>query len=210
MMTNKEEVIKRELIEKIVLKEYDMFSCVENIGERAPCQDDFHTFYIMRFAQHSIFGINTLKQYLEDIREAIREKRNLVAEKYSWMMEETDPVYFAKELKPYLPEVSAQKMKLVAAMTTVFMTCYELVRQRCPKLLEAGRNPYENVAGASICLYFSSELKTWSEDTLIMACRDIIGHLERKCNPVGMIYETIIDFYDYSVANMNAEDKIPL
>lgn len=83
MMTNKEEVIKRELIEKIVLKEYDMFSCVENIGERAPCQDDFHTFYIMRFAQHSIFGINTLKQYLEDIREAIREKRNLVAEKYS-------------------------------------------------------------------------------------------------------------------------------
>ncbi|MGN0293106.1 MAG: DUF4125 family protein [Lachnospiraceae bacterium] len=190
---NTDKTIKHELVEQIILKEYAMFSNVKNVGERASCQDDFRTFYIMRFAQHSIFGIHTLKRYQEDIRRAVRENRNMAAEKYAWMMEETDQSYFLRELKPYLPEVSEKKAGLVEAMTAAFMTCYELVRQHYPNLLSAGRDPYGNDTGASIRLYFSGELKTWSEDTLCLACQDVIRHLEKRCNPVGMIYEKIIE-----------------
>ena len=68
---------------------------------------------------------------------------------------------------------------------------------RCAQhnMLAWGRDPYDNQGGASIRLYFSGELKTWSEGTLLLACQDIISHLEKHENPVRMIYEKIMDFY---------------
>ena len=91
MAEKREYISKDELINQIISEEYHMFSQVENIGGRASCQDDFDTFYIMRSSQHSIFEKNTLESYLKDIKDAQAAERNLIAEKYSWMMEETDP-----------------------------------------------------------------------------------------------------------------------
>lgn len=196
---------KERLVRQIISEEYRMFSNVQNIGGRASCQDDFDTFYIMRSAQHSIFGMGTLESYLNDIREAQMGGRNLIAEKYSWMMEETDPAWFAEKLKPYLPQISTQKMRLVEHMTTVFMKCYECVKTQYPNLLASGRNPYDNQEGASIQLYFSCELKTWSEPTLSLACQDIISHLEKQENPVGMIYEKIMNLYSHIIHKAEKE-----
>lgn len=120
---------KEGLVRQIISEEYQMFSNVQNIGGRASCQDDFDTFYIMRSAQHSIFGMRTLESYFNDIREAQMEGRNLIAEKYSWMMEETDSAWFAEKLKPYLPKASERKMLLAERMTQVFMGCYESVKE---------------------------------------------------------------------------------
>ncbi len=188
---------KEGLVRQIISEEYQMFSNVQNIGGRASCQDDFDTFYIMRSAQHSIFGMRTLESYFNDIREAQMEGRNLIAEKYSWMMEETDPAWFAEKLKPYLPKASERKMLLAERMTQVFMGCYESVKEKYPNMLAFGRSPYDNQDGASIQLYFSSELKTWSEATLLLACQDIISHLEGHQNPVCMIYEKMMDLYSH-------------
>ena len=52
MAENREYNSKDELIKQIISEEYKMFSEVSNIGGRASCQDDFDTFYIMRYAQH--------------------------------------------------------------------------------------------------------------------------------------------------------------
>ncbi len=123
---------KERLVRQIISEEYRMFSNVQNIGGRASCQDDFDTFYIMRSAQHSIFGLHTLESYFNDIREAQMEGRNLIAEKYSWMMEETDPAWFAEKLKPYLPKASERKMLLAERMTQV----YGLLRRRKRKISE--------------------------------------------------------------------------
>ena len=196
---------KEDLINRIILEEYRMFSEVQNIGGRAYCQDDFETFYIMRSSQHSIFEMNTLESYLKDIKDAQMLKRNLITEKYSWMMEETDPTYFAEKLKPYLPEISKQKMLLVDSITAAFMNCYESVKKQYPNLLASGRNPYDNQTGVSIRLYFSGELKTWSEATLQLACRDIISHLEKRMNPVSMIYENIMNYYGYPISEAAKE-----
>lgn len=205
MIEKREYTPKDKLINRIIEEEYRMFYKVQNMGERASCQDDFDTFYIMRFAQHSIFEMNTLERYLKDVQDAQMAERNLITEKYSWMMEETDPVYFAEKLKPYLPEIGEQKRILVDSMTAVFMNCYKPVKQRYPNLLSSGRNPYDSSQGASIRLYFSSELKTWSEVTLLLACQDIISLLKRHENPVCMIYETIMDFYGQAVMGTGKE-----
>ncbi len=186
---------KEEMIGQIILEEYRMFSSVQNIGGRAFCQDDYDTFYIMRSAQHGIFGMGMLESYRRDIREAQMAGRNLAAEKYAWMMEVTDPVWFEEKLRAYLPKGSGRKMLLVERMTWVFMECYEGVKKRYPNMLASGRNPYDNREGASIQLYFSGELKTWSEATLLLACQDIISHLEERRNPVCMIYEKIMELY---------------
>ena len=141
--------------------------------------------------------MRTLESYFNDIREAQMEGRNLIAEKYSWMMEETDSAWFAEKLKPYLPKASERKMLLAERMTQVFMGCYESVKEKYPNMLAFGRSPYDNQDGASIQLYFSSELKTWSEATLLLACQDIISHLEGHQNPVCMIYEKMMDLYSH-------------
>lgn len=195
MAENREYNTKDELINQIISEEYRMFSEVQNIGGRASCQDDYDTFYIMRCAQHSIFAENTLKSYLQDIEDAQKAERNLITEKYSWMMEETDPAWFEEKLSPHLPRLSPRKMRLVESMTVTFMNCYEDVKKQYPNMLAWGRDPYDNQGGASIRLYFSGELKTWSEGTLLLACQDIISHLEKHENPVRMIYEKIMDFY---------------
>lgn len=195
MAENREYNSKDELIDHIISEEYAMFSEVQNIGGRASCQDDYDTFYIMRCAQHSIFAENTLKSYLQDIEDAQKTRRNLITEKYSWMMEETDPAWFEEKLSPHLPRLSPRKMRLVESMTVTFMNCYEDVKKQYPNMLAWGRDPYDNQGGASIRLYFSGELKTWSEGTLLLACQDIISHLEKHKNPVRMIYEKIMDFY---------------
>lgn len=197
MTENNTYTSKDTLISRIISEEYRMFSAVENIGGRASCQDDFDTFYIMRYAQHSIFTENTLESYLKDIEAAKAAERNLVTEKYSWMMEETDPIWFTERLSPYLPRISEWKMRMVERMTLTFMECYEHVKKQYPDILARGRSPYDSQGGASIRLYFSSELKTWSEATLLLACKDVVSHLERQDNPVSMIYEKIMDFYGH-------------
>ncbi len=205
MAENREYNSKDELIKQIISEEYKMFSEVSNIGGRASCQDDFDTFDIMRYAQHGIFTENTLKSYLKDIEDAQKARRNLITEKYSWMMEETDPVWFEEKLRLHLPQVSGRKMRLVESMTITFMNCYEHVKKQYPNMLAWGRNPYDNQGGASIRLYFSGELKTWSEATLQLACQDIISHLEKHENPVRMIYEKIMDFYSRMLTNCDSE-----
>ena len=38
--------------------------------------------------------MNVLESYYDDIEQAEAQERNLIMEKYAYMMEETDPVYF--------------------------------------------------------------------------------------------------------------------
>ena len=138
MAENREYNSKDELIKQIISEEYKMFSEVSNIGGRASCQDDFDTFYIMRYAQHGIFTENTLKSYLKDIEDAQKARRNLITEKYSWMMEETDPVWFEEKLRLHLPQVSGRKMRLVESMTITFMNAWN--NYLWPKVIMQGED----------------------------------------------------------------------
>ena len=77
---------KKLKIYRIIDREWQMFQKVENIGGRASCQDDFETFYIMRFSQYGGWSDEMVDLYLSFAADSFRLGRNLVSEKYARMM----------------------------------------------------------------------------------------------------------------------------
>ena len=75
--------LKKDLIDKIVAKEWDMFQTVANVSGRAACQDNFETFSIMRSSQANGWSEAALSSYLDDLTDAQENGRNLLTEKYA-------------------------------------------------------------------------------------------------------------------------------
>lgn len=74
----------------------------------AHCQDDWETFRLMRTSQMRAWDQPLLDSYLDDLRSAQTEGRNLLCEKYAYMMERTSPAEYAV-LRDYLPVPSLEK-----------------------------------------------------------------------------------------------------
>ena len=112
---------RRELEKQIIEKEWLMFQKVRDVNGRASCQDDWTTFLIMRISQFEGWDMNVLESYYDDIEQAEAQERNLIMEKYAYMMEETDPVYFLS-IKGMLPEVSEEKQLMAEKITSIYMS----------------------------------------------------------------------------------------
>ena len=78
-----------------------MFQETENIGGRASCQDQYDTFYANRYSQHNALELDTLESYRKDLADAKAIGRNLITEKYAFMMEFTDPEYYKQNLEAH-------------------------------------------------------------------------------------------------------------
>ncbi|MBQ7585345.1 MAG: DUF4125 family protein, partial [Desulfovibrionaceae bacterium] len=72
-------------LEAIVDLEWKMFSAVQNVGGRASCQNDPQTFRIMRLSQCATWDDALISSYLDDLKLATLEGRNLMTEKYARM-----------------------------------------------------------------------------------------------------------------------------
>ena len=86
---------RTQLVQDIIGIEWDMFSNVHNTGGKASCQNDREDFVIMRKSQFSTWSDETLASYLADLVKAQQDRRNLMSEKYGFMMESTFPDEFA-------------------------------------------------------------------------------------------------------------------
>lgn len=128
-----------EVINEIIELEWAMFDKVNNEGGRAGCQDDEWTFYAMRYSQFAAFGIDVLDSYRQDIYTAMQEGRNLLTEKYAYMMEFTDPAYFDRNLKNRLPAVSPAKEELVSRTANILIGCECEFEKAYPALASKGR-----------------------------------------------------------------------
>ena len=105
-----------DLIKNLLDREWEMFTNVSNEGGRAACQDDRDTFDIMRKSQFSIWNRECLLSYLNDLEQARRSGRNLMTEKYGFMMADTAPNEFER-IKNLLPEVTEEKERLSEELT---------------------------------------------------------------------------------------------
>ena len=74
-----------------------------------------------------------LQSYEQDLLQAQREGRNMVTEKYGYMMEYTDPAYFDKQLKPALPQVSPAKEELVDRIANLLLGFEKAFDARYPR-----------------------------------------------------------------------------
>ncbi len=161
----------KNILAELISKEWTMFTNTKSIGSgRAACQDDMPTFINARKAQWSAYPIEIVASYLDDINQAIRDGRNLVTDKYAYMMEDTDYTNYLA-IKHLLPELDAEKLVLVNEILAMMLRAEEKVRMENPSILDGSRPLYskDNTATqTSIETYLRGELKTYSVKTLAM------------------------------------------
>lgn len=184
---------KDAAVNDIITREWAMFQKTQNIGGRASCQDQFDTFYINRYSQHSAWSAETLESYRNDLIAAEMAGRNLITEKYGYMMEFTDPDYFNANLREHLPALSAEKARLVAEIVSLQLIGYREYAARYPRLAKAGRPADESERDTSIRDYSIGEYRTYSENTLNQLLRDV----KKMDNPVEEIQKNLVSFYGF-------------
>lgn len=168
------------LIEKIIRAEWEMLQSVEGIGGKAGCQEDWNTFHIMRYSYYHAWSDQMLRSYTKDLDEAFLAKRNLVTEKYAYMMEYTDPEYYRNRLAPYLPKPDEAAGAMIDEIADYMIRCDREFALKYPKLSRTGR-PIEAEKDSGLETsaesYVKGELKTYSSFTLkffvdyIRACK---------------------------------------
>lgn len=158
--------IKNELIEKILEKEWEYFSNLNNIGGRAACQDNREEFTIMRKSQWLTFNLKTLESYWEDLN----SKQNPLFVKYARMMKDTMQDEYEK-LKDILENISLEKRALVNKIMLIYMEWEEEFFSLFPIYASMGRPLYtfqDDIEDTSIETYLRGELYSYSEKTLTL------------------------------------------
>lgn len=159
---------RKELIDEIIKLEWPMFSGVKNAGGVASCQLDPQTFRIMRSSQHNTWSDALLESYYNDLREATKNGRNLMTEKYARMMERTFPDEYVK-IKDKLPPIDDEARKLVDEIVDIHVNWKEDLDARYPNLSDRGRplRTVQDVYGMpSLETYMRAELRTLSPETI--------------------------------------------
>ena len=188
------------MIEEIIALEWKMFDQVQNIGGRAFCQDDWTTFYIMRKSQFECFSEKTQQLYLEDLKEADQSGRNLMTEKYAYMMASTDPERY-QEIQPFLPEIDEERKQLIDAVVAIEVAMTEDLYQKYPGLSARARYIHtseDTPEETSSETYLRGELSTYSPDTLISYIQDVIAYVNEGVNLIEKMVEKETKSYGYS------------
>ena len=123
----------------------------------------------MRSSQLKTWSEEVLQSYLHDLTSAAYTGRNLLTEKYAYMMEETDPVYFLS-IKELLPEISEEKQLMAEKITSIYMEWEKEADIKYPNIRRHGR-PAEGIGvdgTVSVRNYLKCELYTYSAKTLAL------------------------------------------
>lgn len=171
---------KNEIIEKILEKEWEYFSNLNNIGGRAICQDNKEEFIIMRKSQWLTFNIETLLSYWKDLNSA----QNPVFKKYARMMKYTMEGEY-KKIEYILEEISLEKKDLVNKIMLIYMKWEEEFFSSYPVYASMGRALYsyqDTPEETSIETYLKGELYSYSEKTLYSYLNFIIEMYEKNNN----------------------------
>ena len=161
-----------ELLQEIVAREWEMFHNTQSVGGPAWCQNEPEQFAIQRRSQFLGWDEATLRSWLEDLKAAEAAGKNLIAYKYAYMMESTDPAGFAA-LKDKLPPVDDEKRALVEELVGQTLTWCEAFQEKYPHISGRGRplrsssdSPYDT----SVETYSRGEFKTYGLETLRLLC----------------------------------------
>lgn len=199
---------KQELIAKIISEEWKMFDQVNNIGGRASCQDNYSTFRIMRESQFLAWNEKMLVSYENDLREAVEDARNLVSEKYGFMMENTHPEEY-RQIAMRLPQISMEKQADIDKIVLLCMIQADDFTKEYPNFSRRTRPMHaeEGRYFTSAETYLKCELKTYSEDT-VKFYLEYLYELEKEGKRiVYMIFENMAHEYGFQTLR-EAESKL--
>lgn len=189
------------LIGEILNREWEMFTNVSSQGGRADCQDDRKTFDIMRKSQFSVWNRDALLSYADDLKQAKLSGRNLMTEKYGYMMEDTAREEFEK-IRDKLPKVTEEKEQLAAELTEMQVRWMKRFRDQYPEFSKRGRplRKKDAVSGLETSLetYSHGELLTYSVETLTHLKRCFEQLEQENKNPAELVMEFTVRQYGYS------------
>ncbi len=154
----------------LVEKEWECFQDVHNEGGRASCQDDRTTFFIMRKSQFVLWPEALIDSYTIDVDNAVFAGRNLLAEKYAWMMADTAPAKFA-ELEELLLHPTERAQEAIDDIVPIQVKWMEEYAAKYPYVAAGNRVIHttdERYGQTSYETYLRGELHTYSERTLVM------------------------------------------
>ena len=162
------------IIEKEILDiEWEMFSHVNDGGPKASCQNDEAFYKLMRRSQLMVWDPEVRRSYLSDLRDALKDGRNLMTEKYAYMMAFTDPEYYAA-IRHLLPEVTDEKKDLADRIAAIQTREAEELTGKAAMARPVSSD--EDAPGyVSSETYSRCELWTYSEETLKL----LLAQIER-------------------------------
>lgn len=179
--------------------EWSQFQQVQNQGGRAACQDDPETFFRMRESQFASWPEGLADSYADDLRRAEEGGRNLLAEKYAWMMERTAPEEFAG-LAHLLKAPSKRALDLIEEIVALQLPWMAAYRKAYPALA-AGNRPLTSREDlpweTSFETYLRGELHTYSEGTLALYLDHLRSLADGGKNLTLLIMETMVRSYGY-------------
>lgn len=174
---------RQALIEEILERELEMFLSVP-ARYPAACQSDPAGFRDSRSAQFSVWSIEALTSYLEDLRRAVEQGRNLMTLKYARM----------ENLVPNLHEDPLVE-NLIDQIVEVQLEWQQELAVRYPSLIGRGR-PLEAEGDGpgvtSFVTYLRGELETFSENTLACLFRDVTEARTRGENLTEGTYREMV------------------
>ena len=190
---------EEELAEQIARLEFKAFDQVKNAGGRADCQDDWHTFRIMRVSQYLTWTKEMLLRYIMDFEGNLRDGWNMITEKYGRMMESTAPEEYEK-LQSELPVISQEKRRIVDEIVKVQVAWMEEFQQCYPRLASNARSIHtseDNLWNTSYETYLRGELLTYSDEMLVMYGRYIVRLNQEGKNLTEWIMQNTAELYGY-------------
>ncbi|MGN0157626.1 MAG: DUF4125 family protein [Brotaphodocola sp.] len=200
----------RENLEQEILdREWNMFTNVQNEGERASCQDDRVTFEVMRRSQLTVWDEASMASWLNDLESAEAEGRNLMADKYGFMMQDTAPQQY-EMVREFLPELSPEKRTLVDKLTDMQVRWMEQFHEQYPCFGAQGRPVHKEDAccgDTSLETYARGELSSYSENTLRLLMEDFQMLESQEQNPGMRIMEYIAHAYGFDSVDA-AEEQL--
>ncbi|WP_461815830.1 DUF4125 family protein [Faecalimonas sp.] len=199
---------KMNIMEKIVELEWEMFQKVRNTGGRASCQDDFETFDIMRKSQFSVWREDVLNSYWKDLTEGEKQGRNLIMEKYAYMMESSSKEEY-ETIKDDLPLVSEEKAKIIEGVVSIQVEWREEFASNYPYLSKQARlihTSEDEENNISFETYLRGELKTYSLETLVRYAAMVVDFAKQGINMVEEIMRQTTKYYGYATID-EAEEK---
>ena len=189
--------------EALIQTEWELFHNVNNEGGKADCQNDPETFFIMRRAQFTCWGEELVESWHNDLLNAKNDGRNLLSEKYAWMMRQTAPFEFGR-ISHFLrfPSISAEEMIEQIVETEVhWMEEYE---KQYPFMADGNRPVHsseDREYSTSFETYLRGELHTYSEKTIGLYL-DMVNSLKKENQSLSIIVmDAMVKAYGYKDIN---------
>ena len=195
----------KEIIEEIVREEWRQFQLINSQGGRASCQDDWEQFSIMRSSQFLVWPEPLLSSYAQDLQSASLEGRNLIFNKYAYMMARTDPAGYER-VKHVLPELSQERKDYLEQAVQIHVRWAEDFARMFPKFAARGRVIHqedERCGLTSIETYQRGELYSYGPQTQLLYCEFVFRCEKEGKNLTYLVRDQMAKMYHYeSVEDM--------